>query len=166
MGKREVLICHADRQFVDEMAGEFNRLGWTVYKTYNEREVAYQLLMWYVPTELPELTILNLQKVNELFDFCCLLKDEGIPLLTSVIVLLDEFDEAALGAIEDFTQLGITPIVKTDDPWPQIKAVMDQKCSSARMQRLDDHNSKSRDHFDRSSNGSVRAPISRRSPSL
>jgi len=165
MGKREVLICDADRQFVEKMASDLRHLGWTVHKTYSEAEAAYQLLMWYDPAELPELTILHLQNASELFEFCSVLKDEGIPGLTCVIVLLDELDEAALGASEDFAQLGITPVVKLDNPWPQVKAVMDQKCSSARIERLDDPDSTPRDHLDRSSNGSVRARISRRSPS-
>lgn len=169
MGKREVLICDADQQFVERLASEFRYLGWTVCKTYNESEAAYQLLMWYNPAELPELAILNLQKASELFEFCSLLKDEGIPALTSVIVLLDELDEVARGAIEDFVQLGVIPIVKSDNPWLLIKAVMDQQGSSVGSQRLGDHDSVLRNHFDRSSRikgrGSVSASLSRRSPS-
>jgi len=168
MGKREVLICDVDGQFAERLASGFGYLGWTVHRAYDESEAAYRLLIWYNPAELPELAILNLREASELLEFCSLLKDEGIPALLTVIVLLDELDEAARGTAENFEQLGVIPIVKSDNPWPLIKAVMDRQGSSADRQRLDDHDTELRNHFDRSSQskdrGSVRASISRRSP--
>jgi hypothetical protein len=56
-------------------------------------------------------------------DFCTLLKEEGIDALVSVIVLLDEAFRDTVG---EFRQLGVIPVLKSDDQWSGIKAVVDQ----------------------------------------
>ncbi|MBC8868352.1 MAG: hypothetical protein H8E44_02990, partial [Planctomycetes bacterium] len=90
MRRKEALICDSNRPFAETVAKELRSLGWTVHKTHDEAEAGYRLLVWYHPSELPELAILNTPDATGLLHFCTLLKEEGILELVSVIVLLDE----------------------------------------------------------------------------
>jgi hypothetical protein len=134
MRRKYGVILDAKQEYSEIIATALRRDGWTVLETEQEAEVGYQLLMWYDPSELPDLVVINVHDAREILDFCAILKEEEVLRLLPVIVLLNESDWNAAG---EFERLDVNPLAKSGDLLPRIKELVERADVHSTLRRSD-----------------------------